>query len=221
MRIRIIRVVAFIVFICLAIFGYSYRSSYTDISQNANYLDSLSVAELSANWAEAACAQMAEDLPDAKIILRVKATEDIENLFQICRQKVCVQQVFTGEEISVGTEMYLISSRWKLILNKRHQGIERGFVNVMKVGNEYLVFLTEQVEENYNDIPVYRLYDETVITPIFCYKNINNVIVPTTGDSTYVPYIQVRDNEFFAKSDDALQIWSSFKELMLKKYPVT
>lgn len=221
MKMRTIIVIVVVVFICIAIFGYSYRSSYTEISRNANYLDRLSVAELSTNMAELACEQMADDLPDVKIILRVKATEDMENLFQICRQKVSVQQVFAGDGISVGAEIYLISNRWKLILNKSHQGIERGFVNVMKVGCDYLVFLTERVEENHDSIPVYRLYSDSVIAPIFCYENMNNVIVPTEGNSTYVPYVQVKDNEFFAGSEESLSIWLSFKEQMLKKYPTT
>lgn len=37
---------------------------------------------------------------------------------------------------------------------------------------------------------VYRLYDESRIAPVFNYKDSQNIIIDTKGETTYVPYIK-------------------------------
>ena len=67
--------------------------------------------------------------------------------------------------------------------------------------------------------PVYRLYDETRIAPVFCYETIENAIIPTgEGEPTYVPYEQVRDNEFFANDEEAQDVWDDLKRTMIQRY---
>jgi hypothetical protein len=80
------------------------------------------------------------------------------------------------------------------------------------------VFCDEQISSG-RDTPVYRLYDETRTTPVFCYETIENVIIPTReGESTYVPYEQVRDNEFFANDKETLDAWDGLKGMMIRRY---
>jgi hypothetical protein len=63
------------------------------------------------------------------------------------------------------------------------------------------------------------LYDEFYIAPVFCYEEHQNVIIPTSGDSTYVPYKEVMDNEFFVTSEETLQVMNALKNQMLSLYP--
>jgi hypothetical protein len=202
-----------------AILGLFYRPSYTDVSQEEDYLDSLSVAELPENLAKKACTSLSEELESSPIVLRVTATDSLECLYHVSRQKVRVEQIFAGENISVGTEIYLTSSRWSMIYDADYAVMERGFVNVMKEGKEYLVFLSEQIEGLNEKTPVYRINTETFVVPIFCYEDGERVVIEPEGDNTYVPYSQVKENEFFGLSEAAFDSWAKLKQEMLEKYP--
>ena len=101
----------------------------------------------------------------------------------------------------------LTCSRWSLSLYSEPYSIERGFVNIMEVGEEYLVFIENQADGLGEKIPVYQVYVENAFTPIFSYQEHENNICETGGESTYVKYNQVCENEFFAttqKGMDAL-----------------
>lgn len=89
----------------------------------------------------------------------------------------------------------------------------------MKEGKEYLVFVTEKVKTNSETLPVYRLYSNSMITPFFCYEDMENVIIPIGEGPTYVPYSQVKDNEFFSADEEGLEAWNSLKQKMLAAYP--
>lgn len=114
----------------------------------------------------------------------------------------------------------MFSNHWSLSLDGNPNSIERGFVNIMRVGNEYLVFVSQQVDVLNESIPVYQLYDDSYITPVFCYENQSNIIVSPGGDTTYVPYTKVRNNEFFAETETALDAWEKLKSEMLLAYPI-
>ena len=219
MKIRITVLITVFIFGCAAVLGCRYRSSYTDVSKEEHYLEKLSVAEISENMAVSACEKMTETLPETPLILRVKTTGELENIYHISRQKVCVQQVFSGDEALIGTEIYLISDQWNLVYNERSHFLERGFINVLEVGGEYLVFFTAEAEGEQGKIPAYRVYDEYLIPAVFCYEKKENVIVPIQGVSTYVPYSKVKENEFFAGTEKALNAWEALKERMIAQYP--
>lgn len=89
----------------------------------------------------------------------------------------------------------------------------------MKEGKEYLVFVTEKVRTDSETLPVYRLYSNSMITPVFCYEDMENVIIPVGEGPTYVPYSQVKDNEFFSADEEGLEAWNSLKQKMLAAYP--
>ena len=95
----------------------------------------------------------------------------------------------------------------------------RGFVNIMDTGVEYLVFLTGEVEDLSGDTQVYQLYDDALIAPVFCYESRSNEIVPTNGETTYVLYAEVKNNEFFGEDETAVEAFEQLKETMLEKYP--
>lgn len=142
----------------------------------------------------------------------------IEHLFQAGRQKVYIQEIYKGEGVKEREEVYLFSDHWRLSLTGEPDSVERGFVNVMEVGTEYLVFITGQVQGLDVAAPAFKLYDDFLIAPVFCYEDRDNVIVPTGKETTYVSYKDVRNNEFFAETEEALQVWEELKEKMISAY---
>ncbi|MBO5056193.1 MAG: hypothetical protein J6C64_07560 [Lachnospiraceae bacterium] len=206
------------VILAAAAFGIVKRQSYTNLAEQGNYMEQLQVAEIPEKLAIRSCSELAEKLPDAPIILRVRAEEEIEHLFQTGRQKVHIQEVYAGESLKTGEEIYLFSEHWRLSLTGEPDSIERGFVNVMEVGTEYLVFAAGQVQGLDTAVPVFELYDDFLIAPVFCYEDRDNVIVPVGEESTYVPYRDVKNNEFFAETEKALLAWEELKEKMISAY---
>ena len=102
--------------------------------------------------------------------------------------------------------------------SRKAYSIERGFVNIMEVGEEYLVFIENQVDGLGEKIPVYQVYVENAFTPIFSYQEHENNICETGGESTYVKYNQVCENEFFATTQKGMDALVGLKKEMIEKY---
>lgn len=220
MKIRIFTGIIVTAIIGCGVFGILKRKSYTDITSDPNYLDQIYVAELSAEFAVESCERMAEILPGAPNILRVSFTDNLEHLFGISRQKAKVEEVYAGNKIKAGDELYLTADCWSMIVREDFASIQRGFVNIPQQEEQYLVFLGEEIETLDDSLFVYGLYQESLITPMFCYADISNIVIPTAGDTTYVPYSQVRNNEFFAESEQGLDAWYNLKNKMISSYPI-
>lgn len=202
-----------------AAFGMSKRVTYTDIAAQEGYLDQLKVAELTEEPAGYACAAMREALPESSIIVKVEATGEYEPLFGAGRQKVRVVRVYAGEELAMGQELYVCSDSWMISLYGATRSLERGFVNIMRTGEEYLVFGSEVLEDLCDDLPAIKLNQVRFIAPVFAYKDFAHVILPTGESHTYVPYSGVKDNEFFPQSETSLKLWQELKADMLAAYP--
>lgn len=93
-----------------------------------------------------------------------------------------------------------------------------GYVNFMKVGNKYLVFLSGIVGNAEDGTNVFRLQSGQFIAPVFSYKECENITYPISGESTYVPYIEVSDNEFFAVEAEGLRTFLALKSEMIDIY---
>lgn len=75
------------------------------------------------------------------------------------------------------------------------------------------------IESEETEILSVKLYDDFYIVPVFCYEKCQNAVILITGDTTYVSYKDVADNEFFVASEGALQMVENLKEQMLQLYP--
>lgn len=221
MRQKLLAVLTVCVFLAVMAFGIVKRQTYTDLVGQENYLAQIQVAELTEDIAEQACAAMSQSLPEAAVILRVEVTGEIEHLFQADRQQAVIREVYTDREkkLEAGEEITLVSRHWQLVIDGSPNSIERGFVNIMEVGAEYLVFAEAVSEDMETGSLSVKLYDDFVITPVFCYEARQSIIVPVSGVSTYVPYQDVMNNEFFAASEEALGSMEALKEQMLSLYP--
>lgn len=206
-------------FLAAMAFGIVKRQTYRDTLKQEDYLDQLLVGELGEDYLELQCANMQQSLPDAPIILRVETVGKIEHLFNVDRQRVVIRKVYAGAGLEAGEEVYLFSRHWQLSLDGYYDSLERGYVNILEVGTEYLVFAEEVLEDLKGDFPAVKLYDDFSITPVFCYEERQNVIIPVTGDTTFVPYKDVKNNEFFVTSEKALEMLEELKSRMLSLYP--
>lgn len=88
----------------------------------------------------------------------------------------------------------------------------------MKDGAEYLVFLSESIGYTKDGIEVFQLPKDHAIASVFSYEVHDNVIYPVSGESTYVPYKEVSDNEFFAVDTEGLDAFIELKNFLLEKY---
>lgn len=219
MRYRIHLSIVIILILAFAFLGITKRQSYTNIGADEDYLSRMFVAELPQELVEQTCNDLLNNLPSANIVLRISPIEDMEHLFGCSQQKVCVQEVFSGTQVSVGEILYVTSAHWNLCIDDTLNSIELGFVNIMKKGYDYLIFLDEQVSVTKDQVPVYKLYEECTLTPIFCYDDFENITIPTTGISTYVPYNKVQNNEFFVTDELGLEMILSLKNVLLSRYP--
>ena len=189
----------FILFIVIAItvFGIFEKRTYTNIAEDKSYLDELYVAQLPENICLEETENLSVNLPQVPVIIRVSVLEDVEHIGGTSRQLVKVEDVYKGTEPAVGQDIYLTCSRWSLSLYSEPYSIERGFVNIMEVGDEYV---------------------ENAFTPIFSYQEHENNICETGGESTYVKYNQVCENEFFATTQKGMDALVGLKKEMIEKY---
>lgn len=206
------------VILAAAVFGMVKRTTYTDITSREDYLEQLMVGEFPESLAEAAFGRLREVLPKAPVVLRVLVTGELEHKFGADRQQVQIVEVYAGEgpkgELAEGQEVYLYDQFW----STSQTTISRGFVNVMIPGTEYLVFAEGLMDELEGKLPVVRLVQDILVSPVFCCEEHTNIAVPVTGESTYVPYREVSGNEFFGTSQKTIAEWEALKEEMLALY---
>lgn len=206
----------FLLVFALTIVGVANKKTYTNITDSEDYLKDFSVGEIPGNIAAEDCHQLKETLPDCKHILKVTAIDSMDIEFNTCLQHVLVQQVIKGD-ISIGEEIYITTHRWNLVIEGDDKTIERGFVNVLKTGEDYLIFCDEEIAQK-DGYTVYSLFEDSFITPVFSCSYSDNVIIASNDTTTYVPYMEVKDNEFFAYDNQALEAWYDLKTELLKKY---
>lgn len=220
-RLRYSCIATLLICVALGIFGAIHRPSYTNESRDPDFMDSLYVAEIPENLAAKWCAQMAVELPKCRYIFRVRPLEGIDYQYGHGRQKVEIAEVYSGEGINIGDEIYILSENWGLVLDDKIKSVEMGFVNVPQKEYEYLVFCTAMIDSVELNTPTFQIYGKYSITPVFCCAEMDNAIIePHDNDmGTYVLYSEVKENEFFAATEYALEVWLALKEEMLRLFP--
>lgn len=214
--------------VAAAVYGGYIRTTLTDYTEEGNW-EEYQVAPMPEAAGLDKVRVMREYLPESPYILRVEVLGDLELTNGIGQQKVKVAQVYAGDGLETGQEFYLYDYAWNVGFFERYKSLERGYVNVLEVGREYLVFLNGKIDTLVSPVPVYRcmegvrLSDDNWIdfmSPIFCYDQMENVPVVYTGDwETGVTYTQGRDNEFFGETEKLIEAWEQMKEEFLQMYP--
>lgn len=204
------------VLIAAVIIGILNKQTYTNITNMDNAMDNFSVAVLNNELVLNTIDRMEEDLPNANIILKVKAEGEVENMFKLYKQRVVVEEVYNGDDIKKGDMIFIRAGQWRYYFDDMSANM--GFINLLEKDNEYLIFIKEKVNSlDINDNNTYCLVD-TIIAPVFNYEDKENVIVKNSKDNCYVSYSEVRKNEFFVNSQDSLNKLEEFKHKLIKDY---
>ena len=168
---------------------------------------------------------MENTLEEAPVILLVTALDEEEILFKTVRAKVRVDSVLKGSGASEGDIIYPNRDGDAVHLNVEGDAYrfrDTGFVHPMRAGYTYLVFLEGMIDPVpglKSEYPVYRFL-QTVIKPQFCLTDFENAVIPLDSNSydTYVEYTSLKNNEFFAASDRAMQAMLDMKAAVLDKF---
>lgn len=205
------------------IFGAINRQSYSDITAQPNYLDQLSVAVLPNEACVIASQEIREEFPGTPIVARVTPTSDLIPLFYINQQKFRVQQVFSGEELSVGEEILITDPSWCILVDDVYHHLEGGYVTPAQQGQDYLVFLSRQLEvvDGWADTPVFQLSGNGMISSIFCYNDLNSHVNTVPGGllNSSVPFSEIHQCEFMTATQEGMDILMDAKHALLAQYP--
>ena len=198
------------------ILGISKRSSYTNITSNPTFINDFSVPEMPTEFVEFDCKMLQNSLSSACAILKVTPVDTPEYFFGGRQQKVYIEEVFQGDSLDTGHEIYITADHWKVYIDDKT--LDTGFVNIPKEGEDYLVFVSDSVGYAKDKSEIFRLCSGQYINAIFSYTPHQNEIYPTSGESTYVPYNKVSGNEFFAVDEKGLAVFLSLKQEVISSY---
>ncbi|MDO5408944.1 MAG: hypothetical protein Q4F21_00640 [Lachnospiraceae bacterium] len=225
---KITLLLTLLIILASASFGISKRSTYTNLTRQSDALNHALVAELPENLVQNATDIMFDSLPDTPIIVRVTAAGIYTPYYGGGQQKAIVQEVYQGKNIHVGQTIQIATFRWCCIVEDSPSNsssktlyAEMSFVNRMQKGNDYLVFLDKKIDAFQTSDCIYMLADSNyLISPVFSYDEHQNISIPVADDgNTYVNYLSVKDNEFFACTKKALSAMIKLKHTMIKLYP--
>ena len=203
-----------IVSVVAAVIGISKKSTYKGEIDSLKSLYSKEVGLATTPFIK----NMQESLPDnikndTKYVVKIKCTKEPEFDYQSLLEFGEVLEVFKGDGINVGDNITIYDARWSVSESGKHMNM--WFVNFMKPGDEYLVYLTDKVESDmYDD---YYKVEAFVIPPIFNYEDKNDKVVNEKGNDK-AEYGKVKDFEFFAANEQVLDAWKEFKKKMMAEY---
>lgn len=176
--------------VAAVVYGGYIRTTLTDYTEEGKW-EAYQVAPMPEAAGMEKVRAMREYFPMSPYILRVEVMGDLELDNGIGQQKAKVAQIYKGEGIEVGQGFYLYHYAWGVSFFENYRSLERGYVNVLEVGREYLVFLKGEVDSLDSPLPVYRCMEYMILseeqwvdfmTPVFCYDHMDNEPVVFTGE---------------------------------------
>jgi hypothetical protein len=170
---------------------------------------------------------LSANLDSQNYILAVRCNESVYFRFGCATQNVTVEKVYAGSDIEVGEDFdILVSSslsedKQVLTVNGKSSYLGTNFVNMMKTGKVYLVFLDRKINNHDSSDPIYRFSDTFLIKPLFSHEEMKSVPLSRETDlSDSVSYSTAKDNEFFLASQESIDKLLALKEKFIAKYPL-
>ncbi len=214
---RILVMLMSIAYIAAVFAGLNVKKTFTEINKLDNKLDFFEVGIIERQLAEIIADDMRNTLVDnSAYILKVKSVGNLELDFLCATEPVEVVDVYKGDNINKGDKISVFRSSSRLFYQLNgFNSINMDFVNAMKNGDEYLIFLEKKID----DTSVYRTVTG-IIAPIFSIKDRKNTISKSlhTDGCMSVPYGDVKDNEFFVADEGALNVLINFKKNMISEF---
>lgn len=157
---------------------------------------------------------MREVLDDAQYVVIATATGNVRSLGGTLQQEICVKKVLKGAVEWNGKNIKVLSTMENTI--SKTGGSINGWVNLMKEGKRYLVFLNEMNFKGEKYETMAYLADSSFV-PYFCLDEMETKVV-STNDEGEMYYKDVKNYEFFVADDSALQKLLVLKEEYVNKY---
>lgn len=215
---RRLKIVLILTILASVATGLYKKQSYTNITAETNFMDYFTVAQLdtemiSDNFGEI----LRGELSNSNIIIRARATGNTTHHYRLNEQYVEILEIYRGDNhLGIGDVVGVISGGWLFFYDDMSANM--GFVNFMEEDGEYLIFLEGKVDTLDPLDNVYAVVD-SIISPVFNYENKDNIIAETEGEMNYVPFSEVKQNEFFVNSNEVLEMLMSLKQDLLVKFP--
>ena len=142
------------IFISMFVIAGISRSTITNYMEQEDYTEHLQVAELPENFAISMSEEMKKELPKSNIIMKVYATGKQKYEFQNFQREVKVEKIYKGDITLEQKTIWVMKPSWCVFADydlereKTFDGLytELSFVNYMKPGKEYLLFLDQKVD---------------------------------------------------------------------------
>lgn len=225
MKLRFVMCITLIVFILAAGVGLYFKASYyKDFNTEEEPLNNFMVGLMPDEPLDKVLENMEENLGTSNVIIAAKCEDTFTYRFKCTSQKVTIEHVFKGEGLKAGDNIEIIRDGSCIFMDESMYvdgkiPINLDFVNEMIPGKTYLIFLDRKLE-THDDTIIYLQSEEFAIAPIFCYDNTikNKPIAGINNERNSARYEDVKDNEFFLKSEEAIEKMVKFKDNLLQKY---
>lgn len=199
--------------------GLCSKQNYIDLNAEKEPLNNFTVGILANKLVDIGIEAFDESLEQNNIILAVKCEEKSRFVYKGAVQKVKVEKVFKGEDIQKGDEIEIQSVSSTFMDSIEGEGdkpeANMNFVNEMKKGNRYLVFLDKKLKNSSIYIPM----EEGIMKPIFCYEQIENrPCTSISAKANVALYKDVSQNEFFIMKQKGINKMKEYKEQLLTRY---
>lgn len=223
MKLKNMIIITLLIIVVMSAAGLYFKSSYLDYNNEDSPLENFMVGVMSEELLDVQLNRYDRELDSSNYIIAVKCQEKSFFRHSCTTQKVKVEHVFKGNDLKAG-DVIEIAKNDSEIFNSEEMKIDgracinMGFVNEMKPGNTYLIFLDKKID-THDDKTVIYITKDYIMSPIFCYQNIANKscnVISEDNSSAY--YGDVKDNEFFLISENAIDKMTEYKEKILDKY---
>ena len=222
MKIKKTLVCFIIIFFVLLGIGLYVKSTYMNFNEETEPLSNFTVGIITDDMLSYQLENFKENLDSSNIIIAARCIDEPEFRYKTITQKVVITQIFKGSGIGVGDEIEISRSGNSIYWNSddgSDNAINLGYVNVMKQGEVYLIFLDGRVQNNYDDNIIYKTGDKFAMAPIFCYTDLQTYSTePMYEDYSVAWYEDVKDSEFFVSSDVDIEKLLNFKKEIIEKY---
>ena len=146
-------------------------------------------------------------------VLVVHSTGKVNQEFFTLSQRVEVEKVIKGDQSMSGTTIDIYSLGFAYVPDMASGPTFYGECNLMKPGDEYLVFLDDMSINKYMDVPSYRFGDGN-----FGCLNLTRDSEEYLDATTPIQFGELKSMEYFADSQKVLQQINLIKHKIIEKY---
>lgn len=193
-------------------------------NQYDNGVESEGMQEMKVAQIKESYVEILNNLPQqtsrASIILLVESTGQMDFEGETTKQEAVLVRVIKGVTgASIGEKIYIAGQG----VRSKDGDLRMQFTNFMKKGKQYLVFLDGE-----SDSPlwedkgkrIFSLTEEMVMFRTMCLEDfeVECIFDERCDADGYVKYKYLKDNEFFATSENVVDMVREMKQKIFKKY---